>query len=180
MNPFAIIGLIAAGAIVVSIVKTAKTAVSLTWNVTRFGIYHFAASGELVLRVRLRIGNSHDTPITVNFIDVSAYIDPSVSADGKVLSRGSYLTSVMEPGGFVIEPNNVTEKEFFINVRWVDIAKYLVSNISAIIDSFNNSQSLNDVVNALLSHKFLLQGNIKAESVNIPIEQVVSLVDDRQ
>lgn len=180
MNPVALIAFIGVAAIALSIFRTAKTAASLTWNVTRFGIYHFAVSGEMVLRVRLRIGNPMNTPITINFIDVSAYIDPTVDSQSNVLNRGSYISSVMVPGGFVIQPNAVTEQEFFINVRWVDIAKYLISNVTAIIDSFSNAESLNSVVNALLSHKFLIQGNIKAESINIPISQVVSLVDERQ
>jgi hypothetical protein len=64
-------------------------------------------------------------------------------------------------------------------VRWADIAKYLAMNVADIISSISNAQGLNSIINAVINHPVLLQGNIKAENVNFPINQVVSFTDDR-
>jgi LEA14-like dessication related protein len=182
MNPVAIIALIAGAAVLYSVTRTVKAAVNLTWNVTRFGIYHLASGGSLVLRMRLRIGNPTNTPITVNFIDVSAYLDPvytTVNGSLNVQSRGTYIASLQESLAIVIQPNAVTEHDFYIEVRWADIAKYLAMNVADIISSISNAQGLNSIINAVINHPVLLQGNIKAENVNFPINQVVSFTDDR-
>ena len=183
MNPIAVIALIAGAAVLYSVTRTVKAAVNLTWNVTRFGIYHLASGGSLVLRMRLRIGNPTNTPITVNFIDVSAYLDPVYTTDNNgtlnVQSRGTYIASLTESLAIVIQPNVVTEHDFYIEVRWADIAKYLAMNVADIISAISNAQGFNSIINSIVNHPVLLQGNIKAENVNFPINQVVSFTDDR-
>ena len=184
MNPLLLVGLLVGGAVLISVLKTAKAAVNLTYNITRVGIYHFATDGAMVLRVRIRFGNLTNQPLTMNMINLAAYFNPTYTRnnDGtyNITSRGNLLATLTDTSGFQIPANSVQERDFFINVRWTDIAKTLISNISNIVSIITNSNGITDVMRQIVGYPVLLTGNIKAENVVFNVNQIVTLSDDRQ
>lgn len=184
MNPLVLILLLVGGAVGISLIKTAKAAVNLTYNITRFGIYKFASDGAMTLRVRIQFGNLRNTPLTVNMVDIAAYFKPTytINPDGttNVISRGNLLATLADTSGFVIPANSIEERDFFINIRWTDIAKTLISNISNIVTIISNANGITEVMRQLVGAPILLTGNIKAENMVFNVNQIVSLTDDRQ
>lgn len=184
MNPLLLIGLFVGGAVLISVLKTAKTAGNLNYNITRFGIYHFASDGAMTLRVRIQFGNLTNSPLTINMINLAAYFNPTYTTnnDGSVniTSRGNLLATLTDTSGFVIPANSVQERDFFISVRWTDIAKTLISNITNIVNIITNSNGITEVMQQIVGYPVLLTGSIKAENMIFNINQIVSLSDDRQ
>ena len=184
MNPVLLIGMLVGGAVLYSLFKTAKAAVNLTYDVTRFSIYHFATDGAMTLRVRIRFGNLTNQPLTLNLVNLAAYYNPTYTVNGdgsyNIQSRGSLLTTFTDTTGFVIPANNVIEHDFFINVRWTDIAKTLITNISNIISIITNADGITNVMRQIVGMPILITGNFKAENVVFNVNQIVALTDDRQ
>lgn len=183
MNPLLLIGLLVGGAVLISVFKTAKAATNLTYTVTRFGIYNFATDGAMVLRCRIQFGNLTNQPLTVNMVNLYAYFKPvyTTNNDGtyNIISRGNLLATLTDVTGFVIPANSIQERDFFINVRWTDVAKTLISNISNIVSIISNANGITEVMRDIVGYPILLTGNIKAENVVFNINQVISLSDDR-
>lgn len=184
MNPLLVVGLLIGGAVAISLFKTAKAAVNLNYNVVRFGIYKFASDGAMVLRCRIQFGNLTSQPLTVNMIDLAAYYKPTYSTnpDGtpNIVSRGNLLATLVDTQGFVIPANGVEQRDFFINVRWADIGKSLLSNITNIISIISNANGIADVMTQIIGAPVLISGGIKAENMVFNVSQIVSLSDDRQ
>lgn len=184
MNPLLLVGLLVGGAVLISVLKTAKAATNLTYVVTRFGIYHFATDGAMVLRCRIQFGNLTNQPLTINMVNLYAYFNPvyTTNPDGtyNITSRGNLLATLTDSAGFVIPANAIQERDFFINVRWTDIAKTLISNISNIVSIISNANGISEVMRQIVGYPILLTGNIKAENVVIDVNQIISLSDDRQ
>ena len=184
MNPIPLILLVVGGALAWSVFKTAKAAINLNYNITRFGIYKFATDGAMVLRVRVQFGNLMNQPIRINMVDLAAYFNPSYQTnnDGsvKILSRGNLLATLADASGFVIPANSIDTHDFYINVRWTDIAKTLITNISNIVSIISNANGITDVMRQIVGMPVLLTGAIKAENVVFNVQQIVSLTDDRQ
>lgn len=183
MNPVVPILLLIGGALAWSVLRTAKAVVNLNYNVTRFGIYRFASDGNLIFRLRIRFTNPQNTPLTVNMIDIGAYLDSVTSYDsaGKVVvsSRGSLIASLNDYTGFVIPALSFLDKDFLINVRWADIGRYILKNAVSIITSITNADSINNIISLIVGKPILIAGFVKAENVTINIANVVSLTDDR-
>lgn len=183
MNPLPLILLLVGGAVVWSITRTAKAVINLNYNVLRFGIYRFATDGNLVLRLRMRFTNPQNTPLHVNMLDVGAYLNSTTSRDNNgslvVDSRGTMIASLTDTEGFIIQANNYTDKDFFINVRWADVGRYFLTNIVSIISTIVNADSINDVISVIVGRDILISGVVKAENITIPINSIVPLTDDR-
>lgn len=183
MNPVVPILLLFGGAIAWSILRTAKAVVNLNYNVLRFGIYKFATDGNLVLRIRMRFTNTQNTPLTINMMDIAAYLGSSTTTDGNgntvVNNRGTMIASYSDFTGFVIPANYFIDKDFYINVRWADVGRYLLSNAYSIITTVLNAENLNSIIGTLVGTPVLIAGVVKAENITINIAKVVSLSDDR-
>ena len=183
MNPLPLILLLVGGAVVWSITRTAKAVINLNYNVLRFGIYRFATDGNLVLRLRMRFTNPQNTPLHINLFDIAAYLNSSTSYDSNgnlvVNNRGTMIASLTDTQGFVIQANNYTDKDFFINVRWADVGRYFLTNIVSIISTITNAQSINDVISVIVGRDILISGVVKAENITIPVNSIVQLTDDR-
>lgn len=183
MNPLPLILLLLGGAVVWSITRTAKAVINLNYNVLRFGIYRFATDGNLVLRLRMRFTNPQNTPLHVNMLDIGAYLNSSTSHDSNgnlvVDNRGTMIASLTDTQGFVIQANNYTDQDFFINVRWADVGRYFLTNIVSIISTITNANSINDVISVIVGRDILISGVVKAENITIPINSIVPLTDDR-
>lgn len=183
MNPLPLILLFVGGAVLWSITRTAKAVINLNYNVLRFGIYRFATDGNLVLRLRMRFTNPQNTPLHINLFDIAAYLNSSTSYDANgnlvVNNRGTMIASLTDTQGFVIQANNYTDKDFFINVRWADVGRYFLTNIVSIISTITNAESINDVISVIVGRDILISGVVKAENITIPVNSIVQLTDDR-
>lgn len=183
MNPIIPILLVFGGVLAWSMFKTAKAVVNLNYTVTRFGIYRFATDGNLVFRLRVRFTNAQNTTITVNLVDIAAYLNSTFAYDVnnqlQVQNRGDLLATYQDATPFVIQPNNFTDRDFLINVRWADVGRYLLSNIVTIIQNILNANNINDYVSAIIGRNVLIYGLIKAENVSVKIANVVAITDDR-
>jgi hypothetical protein len=89
------------------------------------------------------------------------------------------IASLTDTQGFVIQANNYTDKDFFINVRWADVGRYFLTNIVSIISTITNAQSINDVISVIVGRDILISGVVKAENITIPVNSIVPLTDDR-
>ena len=184
MNPFGFILLLVGGAVIWSLTKTAKAAVNLNYNVLRFGIYKFASDGNLILRLRMRFTNAQNTPLHINMIDLAAYVKSQTSTDAKgnlkVISRGTMLASYTNVQGFIIAPNNYTDQDFLINVRWADVGRYLLTNVYSIITTILNANQVSEYIAAIVGTNILVSGIVKAEGISFPVNELIQLTDDRQ
>lgn len=182
MNPALLVGLIFGSVLAWSIYKTAKAVVNLLYTVTKFGIYRVTNDG-LALRLQIRFTNARNTTLTVNLVDLAAYLNSVTSYDNNgnlvVNSRGDLLGQYIDSTGFVIQPNNFTTKDFIINVRWADLGRLLLNNASSIIDAFTNNASLTRVVTAIVGRNVLIYGLVKAENVVVDIASVTTILDER-
>lgn len=182
MNPLVPVLLLIGGAVIWSLTKTAKAAVKLNYDIIKFGIYKFASDGNMVLRVRVRFGNLTNTPLHINMINLSAYYNPTYTTqNGKVniTSRGSLLATLNNTNRFVIAANSIEEKDFFINIRWADVAMLFVSNIADIWSIINNTSGIANIIQKIVGKPVLIRGAIKAENIVFNVEQIVTLTDER-
>lgn len=181
MNPLLLVGLIFGVAVGVTVYKTIKTAGSLNYYITRFGIYQIANNGNLVFRLRLKLTNPNSTELHINMIDLGAYLNAqyqTVNGKVEVVNRGNLIATVTDNQGFVIQGNGVTEKELYINASWSDIGRYLLSNVNNIIQVITGNINVSELLSAMVGESVLIYGSVKAEGVNIPIAQVVSISND--
>lgn len=182
MNPAIGIGIVAGAVLVYSIYKTARAVVDLNYTITRFGIYSISKDG-ITMRLQVRFTNPRDTYLTVNLVDLAAYLNSTTTTDndGKlvVVNRGDLLSQYADASGFIINPNNFTTKNFKFVVRWADLGRLLFNNASAIIDAFTNSSSLSQVISAIIGRNVLIYGLVKAENVVINIASVTNIIDER-
>lgn len=180
MSPIIPIALFAAGAIALSLAKTVRAAKGLGLNISKFGIYNLYKSGNLVFRVKTKIQNPDKTPLHVQSIFFGAYINSQVqNQNGKltVISQGDLIASLTDATSFTINPNAVTEKEFFIEAKWSQIAQLLGLNITSLISIFTGgaAQQLQEIRNKLTNLKVLISGTVTAENYTIPINQLIQI-----
>ena len=127
----AFVFLILLAAVVITLFKTARAAVNLNYTMLGFGIYRVSSDG-VALRLKMRFTNAQNTPLTVNLIDLAAYLNSSTTYDSNgnlvVNSRGDLLSSYADSTGFLIAANGFTEKQFIFNLRWADLGQYLQCN----------------------------------------------------
>lgn len=180
MSPIIPIALFAAGAIALSLAKTVKAAKSLGLNVSRFGIYNLYKNGNLVFRVKCKIQNPEKTPLHVQSIFFGAYINSQVSNQGgklTVISQGDEIASLTDATAFTIQPNAVTEKEFYIEAKWLSIANLLGINLTSLISILTGGaqQQIQEIRNKLTNLKVLLSGTVTAENFTLPINQLIQI-----
>lgn len=179
---FAVALLAVVGVVVYSIKNIINTAKNLSYKITRFGIYQLVNGGNLVFRVRIKFTNAENTPLTVQSINLAAYLNSitTTSQNGDVIvrSEGDYLATLKDDTGFVIAANADTTKDFYISVSWADLGKLLLFNVVDIINFINNN-NFNQMVQALMSKPILIKGNVKAEGFKFPITTLLNVTDDR-
>ena len=179
---FAVALLAVVGVIVYSVKNIINTAKNLSYKITRLGIYQLASGGNLVFRVRIKFTNAENTPLTVQSINLAAYLNSitTTSQNGDVIvqSEGDYLATLKDDNGFVIAANADTTKDFYISVSWADLGKLLLFNVVDIINFINNN-NFNQMLQALISKPILIKGNVKAEGFKFPITTLLTVTDDR-
>lgn len=180
MSPLIPIALFATFAIALSLAKTVRAAKGLGLNVSKFAIYNLYKSGNLVFRVKCKIQNPDNTPLHVQSIFFGAYINSTVQNQGgklTVINQGDQIASLTDATAFTINPNAVTEKEFYIEAKWSQIANLLGLNLSSLISIFTGgaAQQLQDIRAKLLSLKVLLSGTVTAENFTLPINQLIQI-----
>lgn len=178
MNPILIFGLIVGGVLAYSLFKSANTATSLYYNVLKFGIYNFVQGNNLVFRLVLRITNPTNTPLHVNLVNITAYLNSSFSYDNNnnvvIQSRGTQIGSVADNQPWEIAANNFTEKTFYIECSWVNLGKILLGEL---INSLTNN-SFSNLVNELIGKPVLIDGVIVAEGLSVPVTTIVQITND--
>lgn len=178
MNPLLVFGLVAAGVLAFTLLKSANTATSLYYNVLKFGIYNFVQGSKIVFRLVLRITNPTNTPLHVNLVNITAYLNGSYVSDNNgnvvVQSRGTQIGSVADNQPWVIAANNFTEKAFYIECSWVNIGKILLGEL---INSLTNN-SLNNLISELVGKPVLIDGVIAAEGITVPVSTIVQISND--
>ena len=183
MNPIIPILLVFGGVLAWSMFKTAKAVVNLNYTITRFGIYRFATDGNLVFRLRVRFTNAQNTTLTVNMMDIAAYLNSTTYYDAngqlRVSNKGNLLAAYQDATPFVIQPNSFTDKDFLIPVRWADIGRYFLLNIVSIVTDILNANNISEYVSAIVGRNVLITGLIKAENVSIAVNNIVTITDDR-
>lgn len=179
---FAVALLAVVGVVVYSIKNIINTAKNLSYKITRFGIYQLVNGGNLVFRVRIKFTNAENTPLTVQSINLAAYLNSitttTQNGDVVVQSEGDYLATLKDDNGFVIAANADTTKDFYISVSWADLGKLLLFNVVDIINFINNN-NFNQMLQALISKPILIKGNVKAEGFKFPITTLLNVTDDR-
>lgn len=168
MSVFGVLAIAAAGVIAYSLTNTVKSAGLLDYKIEKFQIYNFVKNGKITLRCLLRIINPTDTQIKVNFITLSAFFKPTIS-DNKVVSKGSKLADVNDNQVFYIKPNNFTDKELFIEIKWINVLSVLGSSI---VSALMSGDKIKD---KFIGQNVLISGTIKAENITLPVEKVVKI-----
>jgi hypothetical protein len=168
MNPFALLAIGAGVILAINLSKTVKTATQLDYKIEKLQIYNLIKNSKITLRCILKIINPSDTQIKVNFISLNAYFKPTIS-DNKIVSKGSKLADVNDNKEFIIQPSGFTEKELYIEIKWVNILNILGTNIvSALISGTK-------IKDKFIGQNVLISGYLKAENITLPIEKVVKI-----
>lgn len=183
MSPIIPIALFVGGAIALSLAKTVKAAKNLGFSMSKFGIYNLYKNGNLVFRVKCKIQNPDKTPLHVQSIFFGAYVNSTVQNQNgtlKVVNQGDQLASLTDATAFTINPNAVTEKEFYIEAKWSEIAKMLGLNWSTLLSIFigGAAQQLQEIRNKLLNLKVLISGTVTAENFTFPINQLIQITNN--
>ena len=183
MSPLIPIALFVGGAIALSLAKTVKAAKSLGMNISRFGIYNVYKNGNIVFRVKCKIQNPDKTPLHVQSIFFGAYINSQVQQQGgklTVINQGDLIASLSDATAFTVAPNAVTEKEFYIEAKWLQIANLLGLNITSLISMLTGgaAQQIQNIRSRLTSLKILLSGTVTAENFTLPINQLIQISND--
>ena len=85
------------------------------------------------------------------------------------MSKGSKLADVNDNKEFIIQPSGFTEKELYIEIKWVNILNILGTNIvSALISGTK-------IKDKFIGQNVLISGYLKAENITLPIEKVVKI-----
>lgn len=172
MNPL-ITGalLLAVGALAYTFLGTAKAAVNLQYSIRKFRIYRIELT-KILFELVVRFSNPSNSPIVVQMIDLSVYVDAqytTITKDGKisynVTNNGLRLCTMTDTKGFKINANNTTDKSFYPEITLFDV---LTASVSKVIEKIKTG-AVDKPKNVLIS------GYIKAEGVKIQITQVVPL-----
>lgn len=170
MNPF-VAGalLLTVGALAYTFLGTAKAAVNLQYSIRKFRFYQIKLT-KMIFELVVRFSNPSNSPIAVQMIDLSVYVDAqytTITKDGKtsynVTNPGLRLCTMTDTKGFSIAANNTTDKSFYPEITILDI---LNATLSKVIEKIKNG-SVDRPKNVLIS------GYVKAEGVKINITQVV-------
>lgn len=182
MNPAIPILALFGGVLAWTLIKTARAAVNLNYTMLGFGIYRVSSDG-VALRLKMRFTNAQNTTLTVNLIDLAAYLNSSTTYDSNgnlvVNSRGDLLSSYADSTGFLIAANGFTEKQFIFNLRWADLGRVLLGNAAAIINAISNQEGMNSIISSIIGHNILIYGIVKAEGVSVNICNVIPITDER-
>ena len=111
---FAVAAITGAAIYAVYLVRKAKAAESLRYQLTRIQLYQFASGGNLVFRVWMRFTNLENTPLVVN----QMYLDIFLNFGGS-LHRIATLDTNNTP--ITIPGNSSVDIPFDINVPWANL-----------------------------------------------------------
>lgn len=175
MNPAVVIGLIAIGAIAWTMLKSANTVTSLYYNVVKFGIYNFVKGNKLVFRLVVRFTNPTNTPLHINLVNLTAYLNSQFTTDNAgnvtIISRGTQIANIADNQPWIIAANNFTERQFLIECGWLNIARVLLGEIS-------DNGGFDGLIDVLLGKPVLVDGVISGEGVKVPITTVIAITND--
>ena len=111
---FAVAAITAAGIYAVYVIRKAKAAESLRYQLTRIQLYHFASGGNIVFRVWMRFTNLENTPLVVS----QMYLDFFLNFSGS-LHRIATLNTNNVP--IEIPANSSVDLPFDISVPWANL-----------------------------------------------------------
>lgn len=115
LGKFFLVAAIAGGtAYVVYLIRSAKAAQSLRYQLTRVQLYQFASGGNLVFRVWMNFTNLEPTPLTIN----QMYLDVFLNFDGSLHRIGTLNTN---NAPITIPGNSTVEQSFDIAVPWANL-----------------------------------------------------------
>lgn len=115
LGKFFLVAAIAGGAAyVVYLIRSAKAAQSLRYQLTRVQLYQFASGGNLVFRVWMNFTNLEPTPLTIN----QMYLDVFLNFDGSLHRIGTLNTN---NAPITIPGNSTVEQSFDIAVPWANL-----------------------------------------------------------
>lgn len=171
MNPFVVIGILGIGALALSLWKTAKAAVNLTYNIEKFRIYNISLK-KIVFELVAKFANPQNTPLHIQMVNLTAYVDAqytTTTANGKtvynVQNVGLPLCTATDNKAFVIEPNGFTTHSFYPEISLLNI---LTGALSKVVEKIRTG-SVDRPRNVLI------KGFIKAEGVKIDVLTVIPL-----
>lgn len=174
MSPLFLVAVAGAAALALSASKTINTALKLDYRILKFQIYNFVKNGKIVFRLRLRFINPNDRQINIQFLNIAAYWGAKFTKENdkivSVESNGTHLTSIEDNNGFIIQANSTTDKDFYLETKWVNILKILGTGILNIITN-------NLTVNDFIGRPVLIKGTIKAEGFQIPVLTDVTITN---
>ena len=115
LGKFFLVAAIAGGtAYVVYLIRSAKAAQSLRYQLTRVQLYQFASGGNLVFRVWINFTNLEPTPLTIN----QMYLDVFLNFDGSLHRIGTLNTN---NAPITIPGNSTVVQSFDIAVPWANL-----------------------------------------------------------
>ncbi len=160
MNPFMIVALVAGGALLYTLTKTAKAALKLEYRIKSVQIRRFKLTQPILLRFNIEFINSEQSKITINKIFLNCDLKFS---DNQTKQR---LTTLNVTTPIVIDANtsNWITKYFDIEVRWRDLGSVILKTLTSIISG-----------NGVKFPKSCeIKGTITAENIKIPVDQTVA------
>jgi len=115
LGKFFLVAAIAGGtAYVVYLIRSAKAAQSLRYQLTRVQLYQFASGGNLVFRVWMNFTNLEPTPLTIN----QMYLDVFLNFGGSLHRIGTLNTN---NAPITIPANSTVAQSFDITVPWANL-----------------------------------------------------------
>lgn len=127
IGTFLLVAAIAGGAAyAVYLIKGAKAAQHLRYQLTRIQLYQFASGGNLVFRVWMNFTNLEPTPLTIT----QMYLDVFLNFDGTLHRIGTLNTN---NAPVVIPANSTIEQAFDISVPWANLGMATLKVLSGFL-----------------------------------------------
>lgn len=115
IGKFLLVAAIAGGAAyAVYLIRGAKAAQHLRYQLTRIQLYQFASGGNMVFRVWMNFTNLEPAPLTIT----QMYLDVFLNFDGSQHRIGTLNTN---NAPIVIPGNSTVEQSFDISVPWANL-----------------------------------------------------------
>lgn len=158
MNPLALLAIAGGAALAVSLIRKAKAANNLKYDLKRVQIYKLTVS-DLILRVWIDFTNLEKTQLTVQQIYLDIYLDFGTAEKPDVQRIGTLSTN----DAIVIPALQTVSKSFDIQVSYFNL-------LGTALQMFK-SKFTGGAVN--FPKKATVKGQIKAMNITIPVNYEV-------
>jgi hypothetical protein len=137
----------------IHIIRTAKSAKHLKYQLTKIQLYNFASGGNLQIRVWVSFTNLESAPLTVKQL----YLDIFLNFDGSLHRIGTLNTNNIP---ITIPGNSTVDRSFDVNVPWANIGVATLKILSGFLTTGR----------ANWPSEAKVQGQIKAIGFTIPVD----------